>query len=83
MYGLELHVSVKIFRASFFCDIVCQHCLSKVNTPPDFNDIMAIQLCQNIQLLPTRASKQGNVIGFVRIYTCVYKKKLYLSELGI
>ena len=31
-----------------------------------------------IKLLPARASKQGNVIGFVRIYIymCVYKKNL-------
>ena len=27
-------------------------------------------------LLPARASEQGNVIGSVRIYICVYKKKL-------
>ena len=26
--------------------------------------------------LPARASEQGNVIGSVRIYICVYKKKL-------
>ena len=33
--------------------------------------------------LPARASEQGNVIGSVRIYIYVYKKNLYLSELGI
>ena len=33
-----------------------------------------------LRLLPVRASEQGNVIGSVRIYIYVYKKKIVIER---
>ena len=37
-------------------------------------DVLCAQ--QSLEFLPTHASEQGNVIGLVSVYICVYKKKL-------
>ena len=56
--GLELHVSVKIFRVYLFWRLFVSIIVSKQVNIPGFK----------YTLLPARASEQGNVIGSVRIY---------------
>ena len=33
-----------------------------------------------LSFLPARASEQGNVIASVRVYICVYKKKIVIER---